>query len=168
LSKQVNLQQMVNHSSYTLIIITSIYSICCGCSVMPTKYKTMSHLYKSQAECKKYIEKIESGIVPRQYDLLIPHLLTDEWDNALKNNISPECLFFEKLHLPYNSLLNYRLYVEEKMHSILRLQFKKYKPSGRFLLGDQYSLIGNVYYLNGTKDTFEINILIMNKDFKIL
>jgi hypothetical protein len=151
-----------------IVIFTLLILSTSQCSVRQGNFKRIKILPKQIEEYPQYQTLITQNIINKNYEALLPHVLTEDWEQSKKKNITPAQFFFEKLHLNYSSNLNYTFYVEEKMNTIVSINFHSFRHEGRFLFGEQYTLRGILHYNSGENESFYLNILFLNKDFKFL
>jgi hypothetical protein len=130
-----------------------------SCQALHKGHQSIKKLNRKIEEFSTYQSVISSAIITKQYDLLIPHINSSEWEEAKKQQVNVTTFFFEKLHLSYSGNLTYTLYTEEYMQAIEQLIFTHYQFVNRYLLGDEYLLYGKVLTLDGRKQPFYISIL---------
>lgn len=160
---------------FLFIIFTSVFS-CSAISAQEEsslKFKKIKKIKKKNPELFSYTEDIKKALEQKDWTTFISYCLEDNYQTQKELGIGDQQYIYELLNLKQSNVLmdvdiDYQDLIHSTMGQIKKVSTLKYAFIGRAMLGDSYLLKGEIELENGLRVTFQYELLLLNKSFKLI
>ncbi len=159
---------------FLFIIFSSVfsYSAISAQEESSLKFKKIKKIKKKNPELFSYTEDIKKALEQKDWTTFISYCLEDNYQTQKELGIGDQQYIYELLNLKQSNVLmdvdiDYMDLILSTMGQIKKVSTLKYAFIGRGMLGDSYLFKGEIELENGLRVTFQYELLLLNKSFKL-